>query len=67
MTHNFAAGAPKASTTRSFLRRLREDKTGNTLAIVAAAMIPMTGMIGCGVDISRAYYAKTQGDDVVGR
>ena len=44
----------------SFMRRLREDQRGNTLAIIAAAMIPMVGVIGCGVDISRAYLVKTR-------
>ena len=43
-----------------FMRRLREDVRGNTLALVAAAMIPMMGVIGCGVDMSRAYLAKTR-------
>lgn len=44
----------------SFMRRLREDQRGNTIAIIAAAMIPMIGVIGCGVDISRAYLVKTR-------
>ncbi len=33
---------------------------GNTLAIVGAALVPLAGMIGSGVDMSRAYMAKTR-------
>jgi Flp pilus assembly protein TadG len=39
---------------------LRRDKRGNTFAIVAAALVPLTAMIGSGVDMSRAYMAKTR-------
>lgn len=44
----------------SFLARLRRDARGNTLAIVGAALVPLTAMIGSGVDLSRAYMAKTR-------
>lgn len=54
----FIAGQKDAPV--SFMRRLREDQRGNTIAIIAAAMIPMVGVIGCGVDISRAYLVKTR-------
>lgn len=40
--------------------RLVFDNTGNTIAIIAAALIPITAMIGSGVDISRAYMAKSR-------
>src|SRR5690606_1076832 len=43
-----------------FLRRLRADTAGNTLAIVGAALIPITAMIGSGLDVSRAYMAKSR-------
>ncbi|MDB5692124.1 MAG: hypothetical protein JWO81_1187 [Alphaproteobacteria bacterium] len=43
-----------------FLARLRRDQKGNTLAIMAAALIPMIGMVGSAVDISRAYLVKTR-------
>jgi Flp pilus assembly protein TadG len=43
-----------------FLNRLARDSRGNTLAIVGAALIPLTAMIGSGVDMSRAYMAKTR-------
>lgn len=48
------------SSPRGFLGRLRSDARGNTLAIVGAALIPLTAMIGSGVDMSRAYMAKTR-------
>ena len=53
----------KAATSRrrwGFLARLFRDRRGNTLAIVGAAMIPLAAMIGSGVDMSRAYMAKTR-------
>ncbi|AZI37917.1 hypothetical protein NT2_13_00370 [Caenibius tardaugens NBRC 16725] len=40
--------------------RLLRDRAGNTLAIVAAALVPMMAIIGGGVDVSRAYMAKTE-------
>jgi Flp pilus assembly protein TadG len=43
-----------------FLSRLRRDARGNTLAIIGAALVPLAGMIGSGVDMSRAYMAKTR-------
>jgi Flp pilus assembly protein TadG len=43
-----------------FLGRLRRDIRGNTLAIVGAALVPITAMIGSGVDMSRAYMARTR-------
>jgi Flp pilus assembly protein TadG len=39
---------------------MRSDVRGNTLVIVAAALIPLAGIIGSGVDMSRAYMAKTR-------
>jgi len=45
---------------RGILTRLARDARGNTLAIVGAALIPLTAMIGSGIDMSRAYMAKTR-------
>jgi Flp pilus assembly protein TadG len=42
------------------LSRLRRDVRGNTLAIIGAALVPLAGMIGSGVDMSRAYMARTR-------
>lgn len=44
----------------SFLTRLGRDQRGNTIAIVAAAIVPLLGMIGGGIDMSRLYLAKTR-------
>ena len=40
--------------------RLARDVAGNTLAIVAAAIIPLAALIGGGVDMSRAYMAQSR-------
>ena len=45
---------------RSFLKQLRDDAVGNTLAMMAAAMIPLAGMIGGGLDMSRVYMARAK-------
>ena len=43
-----------------FLSRIRRDTSGNTIALVAAALVPLTAMIGGGVDVARIYMAKTR-------
>jgi Flp pilus assembly protein TadG len=45
---------------RSFLQEVLHDKTANTLAIAAAAMIPLMAMVGGGVDASRYYMAAAR-------
>lgn len=45
---------------RGVLVRLARDTRGNTLAIVGAALVPLAAMIGSGVDMARAYMAKTR-------
>lgn len=45
---------------RGFLGRLAADTRGNALAIIAAAVIPLIAMVGSGVDLSRAYLARTR-------
>ena len=42
----------------AFLRRLRRDASGNTLAICAAAIIPLTAVIGSALDLSEAYMTR---------
>ena len=42
------------------LGRLRRDVRGNTLAIMAAALIPLCGMVGGGMDMARLYMTKTR-------
>lgn len=43
---------------KGFLSRLAADKTGNTLAIAAAAMIPFTILVGSGLDLAVTYMAR---------
>jgi Flp pilus assembly protein TadG len=45
---------------RTFLGRLRTDVRGNTLAMMAAALIPLAGMVGGGIDLARMYITKTR-------
>ena len=46
--------------TRGFLGRLARDARGNTLAIVSAALIPVAGIVGGGIDMGRLYITKTR-------
>lgn len=55
-----ATGIIERTGSGSFLQRLRRDTGGNTLAIMAAALVPLAGMIGGGLDASRLYFAKTR-------
>lgn len=43
-----------------FLARLRKDQTGNTIALMAAGLVPLAAMIGSGVDVSRIYLVKSR-------
>jgi hypothetical protein len=43
-----------------FLLALARDSSGNTLALMAAALLPLLGIIGGGVDMSRAYLAESR-------
>ncbi|MFV1920230.1 MULTISPECIES: TadE/TadG family type IV pilus assembly protein [Sphingomonas] len=45
---------------RPFLSALARDVRGNTLMLVAAALIPLMAMIGSGVDMARGYMAQDQ-------
>lgn len=42
------------------LTRLARNEAGNTIAILAASLVPLAGMIGGGLDLSRAYLVKTR-------
>ena len=53
-------GAGAASSAHTWLTSLARDMRGNTMAIVAASIIPLAGMVGGGVDISRMYIVKTR-------
>lgn len=45
---------------RAFMGTLVRDTRANTLAIMAAALVPLAGMVGGGIDISRMYIVKTR-------
>jgi Flp pilus assembly protein TadG len=45
---------------RDLVSRLARDTAGNTLMLVAAALLPLAAMIGSGVDIGRAYLSETR-------
>ena len=53
-------GRLNLATARAFLGRLARDVRANTLAIMTVALIPLAGMVGGGVDISRMYIVKTR-------
>lgn len=42
------------------LTRLARDRRGNTLAMMAIALIPITELGGSGVDIARVYMVKNR-------
>ncbi len=45
---------------KSFMQNLLHDKTANTLALAAAAMVPLMAMVGGGIDASRYYMASAR-------
>jgi Flp pilus assembly protein TadG len=45
---------------RGLISRLAKSHTGNTTLIMAAAMIPLMGLLGSGFDIGRAYLVKSR-------
>lgn len=52
-----------ASTRRSVagtLTRLGHDRSGNTLAIIAAAIAPILAMVGGGIDMGRSYLSQSR-------
>lgn len=51
---------PNDPTQRGILMRLLRDVRGNTLAIMTATLIPLAGLVGGGIDLSRMYILKTR-------
>lgn len=43
-----------------FLTRLRRDKAGNTLVVLAAGLFPLLALVGGSVDMGRNYLAQTR-------
>jgi Flp pilus assembly protein TadG len=52
--------APKSRRTRSLLAQLRANTAGNVAMIWAISLFPLLGMVGAGVDVSRAYLVKSR-------
>lgn len=52
-------GKSKASP-GAFLTRLARDKAGNTLAIMAMALVPLSALAGSAVDMGRLYVVKVR-------
>ncbi|MGB5075959.1 MAG: TadE/TadG family type IV pilus assembly protein [Sphingorhabdus sp.] len=50
----------EANNARGVLSRLLRDEAGNVIAIMAAAVVPVLGLVGGGVDMSRLYLAQTR-------
>jgi len=46
--------------TMGFLSRLRRDVRGNTLAFMAALLVPLAALSGSAVDVARMYAVKTR-------
>ncbi|MGH6786669.1 MAG: pilus assembly protein TadG-related protein [Novosphingobium sp.] len=42
------------------LRRLAQDRAGNTMALVAAGLVPLLAMVGGGVDMGRGYLSQSR-------
>lgn len=52
--------ARKQQAQKGFLGRLLRNEAGNVLFMTAAFLIPLLGLVGGGVDMSRLYLAKTR-------
>ncbi|WP_435417544.1 Tad domain-containing protein [Parerythrobacter aurantius] len=52
--------ASSLSAFRGFLASLAQDRAGNTLALIAAAMLPLLAIVGSGIDMGRAYVVQTR-------
>lgn len=42
------------------LQRLLRDRAGNTLALIAAGLVPMLAMVGGGIDMGRSYLSQSR-------
>jgi Flp pilus assembly protein TadG len=58
MSHAFLKSVKLAGS--NFLQSLLRDRSGNALAIVAGAIIPLLGIIGGGIDMGRSYLSETR-------
>jgi len=51
---------PSAGPVAGFLTRLAHDRSGNTLAMITAGLIPLLAMVGGGIDMGRSYLSQTR-------
>ncbi|MGN6819568.1 MAG: pilus assembly protein TadG-related protein [Sphingomonas sp.] len=56
----FGLFSGRLGTARTFMGRLRHDVRGNTLAMMAIALIPISALVGSGVDTARLYMVKVR-------
>lgn len=50
----------EANKSAGVMARLLKDQTGNAIAVMAAAVVPVIGLVGGSVDMSRIYLAQTR-------
>lgn len=55
-----ACARPPRSTEDGLLSRLARDRAGNTLMIVAGAIVPLLALVGGGVDVGRIYLVQSR-------
>lgn len=62
--HGLRSAASRARATAraalSCARHLGRDTSGNTLAMIAAALVPLLAMVGGAIDMGRSYLAQTR-------
>ena len=51
---------PARTSAGHFLHHLARDRSGNTFAIVAAAIAPMLALVGGGIDMGRSYLSESR-------
>src|SRR5690554_3566834 len=52
--------SPRPASLRRLMCRLAHDCAGNTIMLVAAALLPLLALVGGGVDIGRGYLAQSR-------
>lgn len=52
--------APSRTPGKALFARLARDRSGNTLAIIAAALAPILAMVGGGIDMGRSYLSQSR-------
>lgn len=55
-----SAGEQDKVRTGGILGRLARDRRGNTLAMMAIALVPLVGIAGSAIDTARVYYVKVR-------